>query len=245
MASGCLRDARHESNGSEMHSQTLLVCPGIQRNWRGSCPIQRYGETPGSSECLGAVSRRTTTCRERFERLISPNAIDVTPVIPSAVEDQSPAGDAASTRQQHATQLDTSKHVHQAVGVKRRAEVNSMFSSAKRAHAIHLPVHQNLVAVACRDGDGASAKRCDGGEMVTESVRSGTKRASSTWEDCADKINMEACLNIVGECRRCDAADVLATVAGVRSEPTQMQECEVFKWRRRFKRTRNVFVLHL
>ena len=40
-------------------------------------------------------------------------------------------------------------------------------------------------------------------EMGTESVRSGTKRVSSTWEDCADKINMEACLNTVDE-----AADV-------------------------------------
>ena len=48
---------------------------------------------------------------------------------------------------------------------------------------------------------------------------------------------MEACLNTVGECRRCDADEVLATVAGVRSEPTQMQECEVFKWRRRYKRS--------
>ena len=74
-------------------------------------------------------------------------------------------------------------------------------------------------------------------EMGTESVRSGTKRASSTWEDCADKINMEACLNTVGECRRCDADEVLATVAGVRSESTQLQECEVFKWRRRYKRS--------
>ena len=33
--------------------------------------------------------------------------------------------------------------------------------------------------------------------MGTESARSGTKRASSTWEDCPDKINMEACLNRV------------------------------------------------
>ena len=73
--------------------------------------------------------------------------------------------------------------------------------------------------------------------METGSVRSGTKRANSTWEDCADKINMEACPNTVGECRRCDADEVLATVAGVRSEPTQMQECEVFKWRRRSKRS--------
>ena len=68
----------------------------------------------------------------------------MTPVIPSAVEDPSPAGDAASTRHQHATQLDTSKHVHQAVGAKRRAEVNPTFSSAKRAHAIHPPVPQIL-----------------------------------------------------------------------------------------------------
>ena len=73
-------------------------------------------------------------------------------------------------------------------------------------------------------------------EMGTESVRSGTKRASSTWEDCADKIHMEACLNTVGECRRCDADEVLATVAGVRSRPTQLEECEVFKWRRRYKK---------
>ena len=50
--------------------------------------IQRYGETRGSSEYLGALSRRTTTCRERFERLINPNATDMTPVIPSVVEIQ-------------------------------------------------------------------------------------------------------------------------------------------------------------
>ena len=74
-------------------------------------------------------------------------------------------------------------------------------------------------------------------EMGTELVRSGTKKAGSTWEDCADKINTEACLNTAGECRRCDADEVLATVAGVGSEPTQMQECEVFKWRRRSKRS--------
>ena len=74
-------------------------------------------------------------------------------------------------------------------------------------------------------------------EMGTESVRSGTKKASSTWEDCTDKINMEACLNTVGECRRCDADEVVATVAGVRSEPTPLQECEVFKRRRRYKRS--------
>ena len=105
---------------------------GNRRKCISKFSIQRYGETPGSSKCLGAISRRTTTCRERFERLINPKATDVTTVIPSAVDYPSPAGDAASTRQQHATQLDTSKHVHQAVGAKRRAEINPMFSSAKR-----------------------------------------------------------------------------------------------------------------
>ena len=73
-------------------------------------------------------------------------------------------------------------------------------------------------------------------ETGTELVRRGTRRASSTWEDCADEINVEECLDTVGECRRCDADEVLATVARVRSEPTQMQECEVFKWRRRYKK---------
>ena len=29
---------------------------------------------------------------------------------------------------------------------------------------------------------------------------------------------------------------IVATVAGVRSEPSQVQECEVFKWRCRYKK---------
>ena len=66
-------------------------------------------------------------------------------------------------------------------------------------------------------------------EKGTESVQRGTKRTSSKWEDCADKINMEVCLDATGKGRRCDPDEVLATVAGVRSEPTQMQECELFK----------------
>ena len=74
-------------------------------------------------------------------------------------------------------------------------------------------------------------------EIGTVSVQRGTKRTSSTWEDCADKINMEVCLDAAGKCRRCDADEDLATVAGVRPEPTQMQECEVFRWRRGYKRS--------
>ena len=64
-----------------------------------------------------------------------------------------------------------------------------------------------------------------------ESVRSDKKRASSTREDCADKINMEACLNTVS------AADV--TLMKFRRQlpesgqnPHRRKVCEVFKWRR-------------
>ena len=106
--------------------------------------VQLHGETPGCSACLGVSSQRTTTCRERFERLINPNAT-VIPVIPSAVGDLlSPAGDAASTEQRHATQPDTSKHVRGTVGMKRGAEDNLVSSSAKRAHTIPPPVSQIL-----------------------------------------------------------------------------------------------------
>ena len=55
--------------------------------------------------------------------------------------------------------------------------------------------------------------------------------------DCVDTINIKVCLDATGKCRRCNADEVLATVAGVRSEPTKMQEFEVFKWRRRYKRS--------
>ena len=49
--------------------------------------VQQHGETPGCSACLGVSSQHTTTCRERFERLINPKASDV---IPSAMGDPSP-----------------------------------------------------------------------------------------------------------------------------------------------------------
>ena len=90
-----------------------------------------------------------------------------------------------------------------------------MFSSAKRAHAIHPPVLQILPKLRVEMEmmplpEDATEAQPDV-EMGTESVRGGTKRASSTWEDCADKTNMLACLNTVGECRRCDADEVPAT----------------------------------
>ena len=115
-----------------------------------------------------------------------------------------------------------------------------MFSSAKRAHAITLRSHQILsqlhVEMEMMSVSEDAVEARPDVETGTQSARRGTKRTSSTLEDCADKTNMEACLNTTGECRRCDADEVLATVAGVRSEPTQMQECEVFKWRCRYKK---------
>ena len=130
-------------------------------------------------------------------------------MIPSAVGDPSPAGDAASTEQRHATQPDTSKHVHPTVGMKRGAEDNPMFSSANRAHAIHPPVPQILsqlhVEMEMMPVPEDAMEAQPDVETGTKLVRSGAKRASSMWDDCADKINMEACLNTAGECRRCDA----------------------------------------
>ena len=72
-----------------------------------------------------------------------------------------------------------------------------MFSSSKRAHANHPPVHQILSQLCVEMKmmsvlEDAMEARTDV-EMRTESVRSGTKKASSTWEDCADKTNTEAC----------------------------------------------------
>ena len=94
--------------------------------------VQQHGETPGCSACLRVSSQHMATCRDRFERLINPNATDVIPVIPSVVGDPGPTVDVSSTGQRHATQPGTLKR--QAVGMKRGAEDNPTSSSAKRAH---------------------------------------------------------------------------------------------------------------
>ena len=70
------------------------------------------------------------------------------------------------------------------------------------------------------------------------SARRDAKRANSMWEQRADQVDMEVCLDSTGECCECDAGEVLnrnATVAGIRSQPTQMQECEVSKRRRKYE----------
>ena len=107
---------------------------GSRRRYITMSLVQQHGETPGWSACLGVSSKHTTKYRERFERLINPNATDVIPAIPSAVEDLSPAGGGASAEQQHATQPDTLKR--QALGMKRGA--------AMRAHTPPPPLSQIL-----------------------------------------------------------------------------------------------------
>ena len=153
-----------------------------RKNYISKSLFQRHGETQGSSECLRASSRHMTTCRERFEQLINPNATDVVPVIPSAVGGSK--------------QPDTPKHV----------EDNPVFSSTKRAHAIHPPVPQILSQLRVEKEnmpvpEDAMEAQPDV-EMETELVRSGTRRASSTWKEFADKINMDVWILLVS------AADV-------------------------------------
>ena len=73
--------------------------------------------------------------------------------------------------------------IHQTAGTKRGAEDHPMLSSAQRAHAIHPPVHQTLSQVHVETEmmsvpeDAMEAQ--PNVEMVTESVRRGTKRTSS------------------------------------------------------------------
>ena len=86
-----------------------------------------------------------------------------------------------------ATQFEAMKHTHQTAGTKRGAEDHPVFSSAKKAHAIHPPVPQILsqlhVEMEMMSVPEDAMKAQPDVEMGTESVRRGTKRTSSTWED--------------------------------------------------------------
>ena len=122
-------------------------------------------------------------------------------------------------------QPETVQHVHQAVGTKRGAEDHPMSSSAKRAHAI-----PSLVFLILLQSDV---------EVGPASVQRDAKRTSSMCEEPADQPGMEACLDTAGECCDCDAGEVLgwnAKVDGIRSEPTQLQESEMFKRRRKYEK---------
>ena len=70
---GCLRGARKRKQWQQSAFTNLT---GVPRNPRelteepiSKSLIQRYGETPGSSECLGASSRHTSGRRESLDRV--------------------------------------------------------------------------------------------------------------------------------------------------------------------------------
>ena len=182
---------------------------------------QQHGETPGCPACLG-VSSQHTKCRERFERLINPNATDVIPATPSAVEDPSPAGGGASAEQQRATHSDTSKHVRQTVGMKRDAEEDPMSSSAKRAHTRPPPLSQILPQPDV--------------EMETVPVSEDAMEVNSLCEEPADPPDMEKFFDAAGEFYDHYTGDILdrvATIAGIGAGLTEMQEFGVFEWKRK------------
>ena len=184
--------------------------------------------TPGCSACLGVSSQHTTKCRERFEQLINPNATDVIPAIPSAVEDPSLAGGAASAEQQHATQPDTSKR--QGVGMKRGAEDNPMSSSAKRAHTPAPPLSQILPQPDVEM------------ETVRVPVPEDAMEVNALCEETFDPPDMEAFFDAAGEFHDHYTGKILnrdETIAGIRAELTQMQEFGVFEWKLRSEKTSN------
>ena len=101
-----------------------------------------------------------------------------------------------------------------------------MSSSAKRAHTIPPVVSQILLQSDV--------------EMETASVQRDAMRVSSMRGECVDQPDMEACFDTAGECHDCDAGQAPSwnvTVAGIRAESTQMQKYEMFKRRRKSKRS--------
>ena len=65
-------------------------------------------------------------------------------------------------------------------------------------------------------------------------------RRSAMWEERADQTDMEVCPDTAGECRNCDAVEILswyATVGGLETEQTQVQECEMFRRRHKYEKS--------
>ena len=138
------RSFRRRTRDKQWQHDAFTTFMGVPWNPRGlavEAPMAAAGGGTSQSPSSNSTARRQTvqhtwefhrSTRQRAEK--DPNATDVIPAIPSAVGDPSQASDAASTEQKRGTQSDMSKHVHQAVGMKRGAEDNPMSSSAKRAH---------------------------------------------------------------------------------------------------------------
>ena len=109
-----------------------------------------------------------------------------------------------------------------------------MFSSAKRAHAIHPPVPQILsqlrVEMEMMPVPEDAMEAQPDVDMGTESVRSGAKRSSSTWEDCAD-VTLKFWRQLPESDQnphRCKSAKCSSGVADTKSHPCRQssaREC--------------------
>ena len=96
---------------------------------------------------------------------------------------------------------------------------------------VPLPVPENAMEVDLDAG------------VVPASARRGAERASVMWEERADQTDMEVCPDTTGACCNRDAVGILswyATVGGIETEQTQVQECEMF--RRRHKHEKSPWV---
>ena len=173
MTSGCLRGARRENNGSPMHSQTSQVCPGIQENGEGAddreqeevhlkAPHSNVRRNARQLRVRGSLSRRTATCRERFEQLINQNAThdssdsEYCGGIKSRWR-RSVDKTAACSAARHIEARSPSCWSEEMCGGQSDVLVNKE-SSCDSSSSTPDPV-----AVAWREGDDACARRCDGG----------------------------------------------------------------------------------
>ena len=116
--------------------------------------VQQHGETPGCSASLGVSSKHTTKCRERFERLINPNATDV------ECCGRSKSGWRWSVSR--AAACDTARHIEtrssNCSNKKRSGGQSDVFVSKESSHTSSSIIPD---LTRCRNGDGAGARRCD------------------------------------------------------------------------------------
>ena len=156
------------------------------------------------------------------------------PANPNTVEHVIPACDGASAEHQHATLSDTSKHVRQAVGMKRGADDNPITSSVKRARTSPPPLSQIL-----SQSDVEM-------ETVLVSMPEDAMEINASCEESADPSDREAFFDAVSEFHDHYTAEILdrdATIAGIRAELTQMQEFVVFEWKRKSEKSSNEKVI--
>ena len=127
---------------------------------------------------------------------------------------------------------------HGTAGTRRGTEVHPMPSSAKRACEISLPVSRILPKPDVEMG--TVPKTRWRWTWTPEWSECRCERTSLMREEPADQTDMEVCPDNNGECCNCDAVEILglyATVGGIRTEPIQVQECEMFRRRHKHEQS--------